>query len=227
MKYTLAFDVYGTLIDTSGVLQVVQKHLPKDKAHTLIGLWRTTQLEYSFRRGLMEAYVDFSICTKEAFLYSCKALEISLVKEQEIEILGSYSSLPPFSDVVESLQQLSQSGYRLFAFSNGSKKALTTLLGNAQISSYFEDLVSVEDVGLFMPSPKVYAHFNRKTKSKPMNSCMVSGNPFDVIGARSYGMHTVWVQRDAQRVFDPWGIAPSQTIKSLSQLDRALLKIKQ
>ncbi len=227
MNYTLAFDVYGTLIDTSGVLQVVQKHLPKDKAYSLIELWRTTQLEYSFRRGLMEAYVDFSICTKEAFLYSCKVLRISLKGAQEIEILGSYANLPPFSDVLETLQQLSQSGHRLFAFSNGSKKALTTLLGNAQISGYFEDLVSVEDVGLFKPSPKVYAHFNRKTTSKPTNSCMVSGNPFDVIGARSYGMHAVWVQREAQRVFDPWGIAPSKTIKNLSQLKQALLKMVQ
>ena len=225
MHYTLAFDVYGTLINTSGVLQVVQKHLPKDKAHSLIELWRTTQLEYSFRRGLMEAYVDFSICTKEAFLYSCNVLDISFREEQQAEILGSYSKLPPFPDVIESLKQLSQSGHRLFAFSNGSKKALTALLDNAQISGFFEDLVSVEDVGLFKPSPKVYAHFNRKTKSKPTYSCMVSGNPFDVIGARSYGMHAVWVQRDAQRFFDPWGIPPSQTIKSLSQLEQALLKI--
>ena len=225
MNYTLAFDVYGTLIDTSGVLQVVQKHLPKDKAASLIELWRTTQLEYSFRRGLMEAYVDFSICTKEAFLYSCTVLDISFGEEQQAAILGSYAQLPPFSDVLETLQQLSQSGHRLFAFSNGSKKALTTLLGNAQISSYFEDLVSVEDVGVFKPSPKVYAHFNRKTMSKPTNSCMVSGNPFDVIGARTYGMYAVWVQRDVQRVFDPWGIRPSQTIKSLSQLEQALQKI--
>lgn len=225
MNYTLAFDVYGTLIDTSGVLQVVQKYVPKDKACSLIELWRTTQLEYSFRRGLMEAYVDFSVCTKEAFLYSCKALQVSLETEQETEILGSYAHLPPFSDVVESLKQLSLNGHRLFAFSNGSKKALTILLGNAGVNGYFEDLISVEDVGSFKPSPKVYGHFNRRTTSKPTNSCLVSGNPFDVIGARSYGMHAVWVQRDAQRVFDPWGIRPSQTIKSLSQLEQALLKI--
>jgi len=225
MNFTLAFDVYGTLIDTRRVFHVIQRHLPKDKALSLNELWRTTQLEYSFRRGLMDAYVDFSVCTEEAFLYSCAVLQISLAAEQRAEILGSYAQLPPFSDVVETLQHLSKSGHRLFAFSNGSKKALTTLLGNAQISTYFEDLVSVEDVMVFKPSPKVYAHFNRNTKSSPKNSCLVSGNPFDVIGARSYGMYSVWVQRNSKRVFDPWGIAPSQTIKNLSQLEQALLKI--
>ncbi len=222
MIYTLAFDVYGTLINTSGVLTLVQTHLPKDKALSLIELWRKTQLEYSFRRGLMESYVDFSLCTKEAFEYSCAMLQISLSANQKEEILGSYSHLPTFPDVIESLLELSQSGHRLFAFSNGSKKALTTLLGNACISQYFEDLVSVENVKVFKPSPKVYAHFNNSTESTKTTSCMISGNPFDVIGARWYGMHAIWVQRDQNTVFDPWGIQPSQTIRSLSQLAEVL-----
>ena len=63
MKTTLAFDVYGTLIDTRGVLETLEKWLDTGDALSVSKLWREKQLEYSFRRGLMRDYVDFSVCT--------------------------------------------------------------------------------------------------------------------------------------------------------------------
>ncbi|RMF46291.1 MAG: haloacid dehalogenase type II, partial [Deltaproteobacteria bacterium] len=50
---TLAFDVYGTLIDTHGVLTALEK-LVGDKALAFSNSWRDKQLEYSFRKGLMQ-----------------------------------------------------------------------------------------------------------------------------------------------------------------------------
>jgi len=65
MKYTLAFDVYGTLIDTSGVFNSLHQMIG-EKAKIFMDTLRSKQLKYSFRRGLMNKYTDFSVCTKDS-----------------------------------------------------------------------------------------------------------------------------------------------------------------
>ena len=75
MKYTLAFDVYGTLINTSAVFDSLEQMIG-DQAKDFMETWRNKQLEYSFRRGLMNKYTDFSVCTKEALEYCCKLLKV-------------------------------------------------------------------------------------------------------------------------------------------------------
>ena len=64
MKITLAFDVYGTLVDPSGIAEHLAHELG-GKATEFADCWREKQLEYSFRRGLMDNYADFSICTSD------------------------------------------------------------------------------------------------------------------------------------------------------------------
>ena len=77
MEYTLAFDVYGTLIDTSGILKSLTG-LIGEAAKDFMDTWRNKQLEYSFRRGLMNKYIDFSECTSHALSYSCLKYNIPL-----------------------------------------------------------------------------------------------------------------------------------------------------
>ncbi|MGB5822278.1 MAG: haloacid dehalogenase type II [Saonia sp.] len=217
MKYTLAFDVYGTLIDTSGVFNSLETIIG-DKATAFMNLWRNKQLEYSFRRAAMKKYVDFSICTKEAMEYCCLALRVDLKNSEKDTLMNAYKVLPAFLDVAASLENLKEIGHRLFAFSNGSSDAVSTLLEHANIIHFFEGIVSVADVKMFKPSPVVYQHFNTKTNSSKLDSWLISGNPFDVMGAISHGMRAVWVQRSSEAIFDPWGIHPTATITGLVKL---------
>jgi len=180
--------------------------------------WRNKQLEYSFRRGLMNKYEDFSVCTKDALAFCCLKFDVKLSEKQKNELMNEYKILPAFSDVKMGLQSLKGEGHKLFAFSNGNTNAIVNLLKNAEISSYFDGVVSVEEVKMFKPNPIVYAHFNKKTNSTKATSWLVSSNPFDVIGATSYGMKTAWVQRSATTIFDPWGIKPNQTIHTIIEL---------
>ena len=222
MKYTIAFDVYGTLIDTSGVYNTLENMIG-DQALSFMELWRNKQLEYSFRRGLMNRFVDFSIVTKEALSYCCDALKISLNDAQKLRLMNEYKVLPAFFDTRTALENLKKDGHRLFAFSNGSQQAIEGLLKNSGIIDYFEGAVSVENITMFKPSPLVYEHFNKVTNSLKSNSWLISGNPFDVIGAAAYGMKTAWVQRSPDAAFDPWGIEPDIRIKNLNELN---LKLK-
>ena len=217
MKYTLAFDVYGTLIDTSGIYTALEEVMGAE-AKPFMMLWRNKQLEYSFRRAAMNLFVDFSVCTKEAFEFCCQTHKITFGSVLKESLLNAYNELPAFADVETNLQRLKADGHRLFAFSNGGYVTLHMLLKNAKIFDYFEGIVSVEEVQMFKPSPLVYAHFNHKSKSKPEMSWLISGNPFDVMGALNYGMHAAWVKRSEAAVFDPWGMEPTQVVSSLSEL---------
>lgn len=221
MLPTLAFDVYGTLIDTQGVYQLLQ-HLVGEKAASFIATWRQKQLEYSFRRTAMQQYADFSQCTYDALDFADQRYQTKLSKSQKTELMDSYKQLPPFAEAKEALQMLRAAGYPLYAFSNGSRKALSELLQNAQLIEQLDGYVSVEETQLFKPHPKVYAHFNQQSSSKAHQSWLISGNTFDVIGALNAGMKTAWVQRNHQEPFDSWGAPPTVIIHELTDLKEAL-----
>lgn len=222
MPVTLAFDVYGTLIDTHGVIAALED-LIGDSAVEFSRTWREKQLEYSFRRGLMGAYADFGVCTSQALDYTCAYYQATFTGEQKKALLESYSTLPAFEDVEEGLSQLKGADIALYAFSNGAKNAVEVLLTNAGIREYFDGIVSCDDIGSFKPDPAVYAHFIKESESSSNKAWLISSNPFDVIGAVSAGWRAAWVQRSSSAVFDPWGIEPTINISSLGDLHEKLL----
>lgn len=221
MKPTVAFDVYGTLIDTHGVVVTLQGMIG-ERAMEFSRVWREKQLEYSFRRGLMQNYATFAVCTASALEYTCLFFKIPLSGEQKQQLLAVYRVLPAFDDVQQGLIKARDAGFRLFAFSNGSAEALETLLSTAGIRSFFLDLVSVDEVRSFKPNPGVYCHFLRRSAATGSNAWMVSSNPFDVIGAISAGMKAVWVKRSEDAIFDQWGIEPTVTVSTLVGLADAI-----
>ena len=152
---TLAFDVYGTLIDTNGVLVLLEKIVGK-KAKAFSQTWRDKQLEYSFRRGHMQNYVGFEVCTLQALEYRCLFYKTKLNDEEKNELMAIYAILPSFDDVKDSLIELKEKGFRLFAFSNGKAVAVEKLLTNAGIRDLFLGVVSVDDIKTFKPSPGAY-----------------------------------------------------------------------
>ncbi len=217
MALTIGFDVYGTIIDTQGVMEQLES-IVGDQAAVFSKTWREKQLEYSFRRGLMQQYVSFDICTSQALEYTCCALQLSLSETEKTRLLESYKTLPAFADVHDGLTQLKQSGAALYAFSNGKKDAVEQLLAHAAIDTLFNDIISCDEVQSFKPNPAVYNHFLHRTKAGKNNAWLVSSNPFDVTGAVSAGMKAAWVKRNTAAVFDPWEIQPTATIDQLSKL---------
>jgi len=217
MGVTLAFDIYGTLINTNGVLNELEKQVG-EKAPELSRIWRDKQLEYSFRRGLMKRHVDFSVCTQQALEYAATTLRVSLSESQKKELMDRYKVLPAFDDVKEGLKLCENNGFRIFAFSNGSTSAVEELLINAGVRDYFTGVVSASTISSFKPDPGVYNHFLDSADAAADNAWMVSSNSFDVIGAVSAGMKAVWVKRSKGDLIDPWEIEPTKTINKLTDL---------
>lgn len=218
---TIAFDVYGTLIDPQVIIREVEKLEPQ-KAESLVDIWRSKQLEYTFRRGLMKLYVDFSQCTREALNFACIQTQVHLTDTQKKQLVEAYQFLPAFPDVEKSLLELKQAGHRLFAFSNGTKIGVETVLKNAGIINYFEGVVSADSIQTFKPDPAVYQHLIGKTKSEHSQTWLVSGNSFDIIGAVNFGLKAAWVKRNPSVILDPWGVEPTVIISSLSELNSCL-----
>jgi 2-haloacid dehalogenase len=223
MTITLAFDVYGTLIDTHGIDTKLQE-IVGSEANEFSHTWRVKQLEYSFRRGLMQNYESFAVCTSNALDYTCSYFKIPLSKQQKQTLLYSYRTLPAFNDVADGLARLKVADFHLYAFSNGSADAVENLLCTAGIREPFLGVVSVEDLKSFKPNPAVYSYFLRKSGASGSNAWLISSNPFDVIGAISAGMRGAWVQRSKEDIFDPWGIEPTITVNSLDNLKEQILK---
>ena len=217
MAVTLAFDVYGTLIDTHGVVAKLGE-IVGDRARDFSAAWRDKQLEYSFRRGLMQNYETFAVCTRDALDYTCSRFATEMSPEEKQALLDIYRELPAFDDVHDALTALSARDCRSYAFSNGSEDAVETLLSTAGIRDLFHGVVSCDDLRSFKPNPAVYAYFLTRAQASASEAWLISGNPFDVIGAISAGMRGAWVQRSAESIFDPWGIEPTVTVRGLGEL---------
>jgi 2-haloacid dehalogenase len=214
MAITLAFDVYGTLIDTHGIVTALEKYAG-DKATEFSRAWREKQLEYSFRRGLMRNYQSFAVCTRDALDFTGAYFKVPLSREAKEELLGAYRILPAFDDVADGLASAKKSEFRMFAFSNGNRDAVEALLSHARIRDYFMDVVSVDEIKSFKPNPDVYRHFLTRAGASGTDTWLISSNPFDVIGAVSSGMRAAWVKRSPDALFDPWGIEPTLMVHNL------------
>lgn len=220
MSVTFALDVYGTLIDPLGIATTLRSYVG-DAAPAFARAWREKQLEYLFRRALMRDYLEFPACTRHALVFTDARLQTGLTAEAVEALMAKYLELPAYPDAVEALGLLRTQGRRSFAFSNGHPADLHRLLGSAGLADQLDGIVSVHPVASYKPDPAVYAHFLERTGSAARDTWLVSGNPFDVLGAQHCGWNTAWVRRDATAVFDPWGVEPTVTIADLRELAAA------
>ena len=146
--------------------------------------------------------------------------------------MKAYDSLSTFPDVTPALQALAkESGVTAVVFSNGTQTMVTNSVKSSPdlgpYASVFKDIVTVEEVKRFKPAPAVYYHLAEKvgksmTKEAMGEMWLVSGNPFDVVGARSVGMQAAWVNRAGngwvdQLVQEPTG-KPTVIVKDLEQV---------
>ncbi|MFT6977497.1 MAG: 2-haloacid dehalogenase [Shewanella psychromarinicola] len=221
MHKTIGFDVYGTLVDPVDMGQHLQE-LIGDKAQEFGQLWHDKKVEYAFRRGLMQQYEDFGVCTHQALQYCLSVFNVTLSAHAQQELLAKFSQLTAFEDVIPGLALLRNQGHTLAAFSNGPEVAVRTLMQNSGVLPQLHDVISVDDIHTFKPDPAVYHYLMTRTQSEPHHCWMVSSNPWDVIGAKAAGLKTAWIQRDSKKVFDPWGIEPDLTVTNLIELSEQL-----
>ena len=221
MPEALAFDMYGTLVDPIRIGERLGRYLP-DGAPRVTQAWRQKQLEYTFRLTAMGRYEDFERVTRKALDYALAATGEELGEDQKDDLMAHYNDLEKFADVEPGLKRLREAGHEMVVFSNGSPRMLDELMDRAGLRPYFpRGFVSVDEVGEYKPSPKVYHHVAERLGRPVGEVRLVSSNPFDVIGAQAAGMQAAWIDRSGG-VFDTLGPRPEMVVGTLVELAEAL-----
>tara|TARA_B100000989_G_scaffold95009_1_gene69088 strand:- start:1553 stop:2215 length:663 start_codon:yes stop_codon:yes gene_type:complete len=216
MKNTKAiiFDAYGTLFDVNSAAEKSKEKLG-EKWESFANYWRTTQLEYTWLRSLMNRHKDFWKITEDSLDKSIKVHKID--NSLRDELLDLYKVLKPFSEVERTLKTLKKSNYKLAILSNGTPSLLNKLVNSNSLENIFDDIFSVEDVGIYKPDSKVYDIPINKYKIQKNEVVFLSANTWDVSGAGNYGYQSIWVNR-SNNIFDKLDFTPKHEVSNLSEL---------
>ncbi len=210
----IIFDAYGTLFDVNSAAEKCKERLG-DKWEGFANYWRTTQLEYTWLRSLMKRHKDFWKITEDSLDKSMNFYKID--NSMRGELLNLYKVLTPFPEVKETLEYLKQSKFKLAILSNGTPDLLNELVVSNELKDIFDDIFSVEEVGVFKPDSKVYDLPIYKYNIDKNEVLFLSANTWDVSGAGNYGYNSVWLNRN-NNIFDKLDFVPTNQISKLSEL---------
>jgi 2-haloacid dehalogenase len=194
------FDAYGTLFDVHSPVGRVAETLG-DKAQAVSATWREKQLQYTWLRSLMRAHADFWQVTGEALDY---ALNLHGIDDAGIhdKLMQAYLTLDAYPDAAPALAELKGRGLKTAILSNGSPRMLEAAVSSAGIGDALDAVLSVEDVGIYKPAPRVYRMAVTAFDVDPYEVCFVSANGWDVAGAAHFGFQVAWLNR--------FGLAPER-----------------
>ena len=210
----IIFDAYGTLFDVNSAAEKCKGKIG-DKWEDFANYWRTTQLEYTWLRSLMNRHKDFWKITEDSLDKSMKFFKID--NSMRNDLLDLYKVLSPFSEVKETLNKLKKKDFKLAILSNGTPSLLRNLVKNNNLENIFDDIFSIEEVGIFKPDSKVYDLPVNKYNIKKDEILFLSANTWDVSGGGNYGYNSVWVNRN-KNIFDNLDYQPLDEIHDLSEL---------
>ena len=209
----IIFDAYGTLFDVNSAAEKCKDKIGT-KWESFSNYWRTTQLEYTWLRSLMNRHKDFWKITEDSLDKSMKVFNIN--PNMKSELLDLYKILSPYPEVKETLQLLKEKNYKLSILSNGAPSLLNELVSSNNLE-VFDDIFSVEEVGVFKPDSKVYDIPVKKYKIEKREVAFLSANTWDVSGGGNYGYNAIWVNRN-NIIFDNLDYFPENQINNLKDL---------
>jgi 2-haloacid dehalogenase len=212
-----AFDAYGTLFDVLSVTALCERLFP-GRGAALAQLWRLKQLQYSMLRSLMGRHRDFWRLTEDGLVYACKSLGLELTADARAALLDAYLVLAAFPDVKPGLEALKRQGLRLAVLSNGEPRMLEAAARSAGILPLLDHIVSVEEVKIFKPSPRVYNLATERLGVCNAELGFVSSNAWDVAGAASAGLTTLWIQRSAAEPPEELGFGAERVVHTITDL---------
>ncbi|MEJ8840002.1 haloacid dehalogenase type II [Ramlibacter sp. AN1133] len=216
----LVFDLYGTLCDVHSVAAACDTRFP-GRGREISVMWRQKQLEYTWMRSLMGCYENFEKATYDALAFACRQLGLELAGPLQQELCDAYLHLAAFPEVPSALKELQARDLKLAVLSNGSARSIDAVVTHAGIAPYFDELISVDEVGIFKPHHRVYELAERRLGVARSAILFVSSNSWDATGAAYYGYSTCWVNR-ARGCFDELGRSPDLEVPHLGRIAPAL-----
>ncbi len=218
---TCIFDAYGTLFDVAAAARRTASEPGREvfaKVWVKVATdWRLKQLQYTWLRAIMDAHTDFWEVTQNGLDYALEASGLSADTDLRERLLALYWELEAYEEVPQMLTALKTAGLNTAILSNGSPDMLNGAVKSAGLTTVLDDVLSVEDVGIFKPDPSVYQMVCERFNCTPAEVLFVSSNGWDASGATKFGFQTVWVNRAGEpqdRL--PW--VPKNTLNTLHNI---------
>ena len=216
----LVFDAYGTIFDVHSVAATCEQLFP-GHGRALSQAWRVKQLEYTWLRNSMNKHVDFDVVTRDALQVACAGLSLTYSEATLVALNAAYRTLTPFADAAETLQRL-RGKFPLAILSNGAPAMLDAVVRHSGLQGTFQAVLSVEEVGVFKPDPRVYQLAVDRLGVAREAIGFVSSNGWDAAGASAFGFTTFWINR-AGLPQERLDAAPDYVLKSLGELPALVL----
>ena len=211
---SVVFDAYGTLFDVNSAAEKCKDKIGS-KWEAFANFWRTTQLEYTWLRSLMDRHKNFWEVTEDSLDKSMRVFNIN--KSMKNELLNLYKILSPYPEVRRVLEDLKKKNFKLAILSNGTPALLDELVASNKLNNLFDDLFSIEEVKVYKPDSRVYEIPVKKYNVKASEITFLSANTWDVSGGGNFGFNSIWVNRH-NSVFDNLDFQPKYEISNLTQL---------
>jgi len=232
------FDAYGTLYDIQSVAETTEDAFP-GYGEIITQVWRIKQLEYTWLRSLMQRYQDFAAVTRDSLSYTLRVLGLAYEREAFERVIEKYLHLDLYPDAASALAGLKPR--QLAILSNGSPDMLNALVRNSGLAPLLDATISVDAKKVFKPSPHAYELIGEVLGTAPDETLFVSSNPWDVAGAKAFGLNVAWIERVTPEAMalacvenelvapltmfkairtqmDELGLHPDHRIRSLSEL---------
>jgi len=209
------FDAYGTLFDYASAAARCRDALG-DKLQPLPALWREKQLQYTWLRGLLGRHADFWQVTGDALDFAMETLGIADRALRE-RLMNLYLTVEAFPEVRDVLARLKAAGLRTAILSNGSPRMLAAAVQGAKLGELLDAVLSVEEVGIYKPHPRVYGLAAERLDLEPAAVSFQSSNAWDAYAASAFDMRVVWCNRYGQRPERLPG-KPDREVRSLAEL---------
>ena len=210
----IIFDAYGTLFDVNSAAEKCKEKIG-DKWEDFANYWRVTQLEYTWLRSLMNRHKDFWQVTEDSLNKSMKKFEID--QNMRSELLNLYKILSTYPEVKKTLEELKRKNFKLAILSNGTPDLLNQLVKSNSLQEFFDDIFSIETVGIYKPNADVYNIPIKKYNILKNEVLFLSSNTWDVSGGGNFGYKSIWVNRN-NNIFDNLDYSPEFELKNLKDL---------
>ncbi|MFC0604789.1 haloacid dehalogenase type II [Winogradskyella pulchriflava] len=220
----LFFDVNETLLDLTIMKKSVGDAL--GGRSDLLSLWFTTMLQYSLVTTVGRKYEAFGVIGAAALQMVAANNGINISEEEAKEaILPPLRSIPPHPEVKESLKKLKDAGYTLVSFTNSSNIGVETQFKNAGLIDYFDQRLSIEDIGKFKPHTDAYDWAARKMGIQANECMLVAAHGWDIAGAIWAGWRGAFISRPGAQLY-PLAPKPEIHESDLALVTKKLIELK-
>jgi len=217
----LVFDQYGTVVDMQGGLTAAVTPFLKAKGwdgspHQFVTWWRRTHFENSMIDALCSrGHTPYRQIGHRAVSFVMDRAGIAYTQDEVRWLVSEIERLKPFPDVVAALGRLREAGHGLHILSNGDPDMLEA--ARAHIGFEFDSRISVAAAGFFKPAWQTYAKAEELIGIDRSGLLFVANHAFDCIGAKSFGMRTVFIDR-RRRPFGETPHQPDLIVKDFAEL---------